>query len=670
GLERICAVLQGQSSNYDTDIFRGLFGAIGEITSAQPYRGTLEGMTDVAYRVVADHVRALAFALSDGGRPSNEGRGYVLRRILRRAARYGRQYLNTGGSEFLYRLVPTVVNEMGEAFPELRARPEAVAEMIRDEEAGFNKTLDRGLSLFEAEAEKISSAGRKEIPGQVAFELYATYGFPTDLTELMARERGLCVDMVGYEDAMSDHRIASTSPSALPAMIASTATTLPAMDDSFKYGELTLLAKVLGWVDDGHFVTCGELVGSGGPGRKISLITDRTNFYAESGGQVGDIGRLVTETGAFAVSDTQKVGECVLHVGTIENGRILPGQPTELTVDAKRMDTARNHTATHLLNWALREVLGDHVDQAGSEVGPQRLRFDFTHNKALTHEQLDEIERLVNEQILADREIGASVIPLQKAMRIEGVCAVFGEKYPDPVRVISIGTLDPLSEATRKMSVALCGGTHLARSSQVGFFKIIGTEAIAKGVRRIFAVTGPDAVAKVQAMSQAIRETSAILKAPAEQLGERVAAMQKEIKSLRKKLAAAGGDGGDGAAEIDGLTDAAETVGDVKVVVGELSVGDANQLRSAMDKIRQKCGPRVAAFVGSVDEGKVMLVAAVSDAVIASHGVGAGEWIGDIAPIVGGRGGGKPQLAQAGGKDPARLGEALKVAGEWIKTRL
>ncbi|NLF29357.1 MAG: alanine--tRNA ligase, partial [Planctomycetes bacterium] len=660
GFERITAVLQGVRSNYDTDIFTRLFDAIGQITAAAPYTGKLDDMKDVAYRVVADHIRALTFAFTDGARPSNEGRGYVLRRILRRAARYGWQYLNTGGREFLYKLVPTLVDQMGEPFPELKRNPGEVAEIIREEEAGFNKTLDRGIALFEAEAAGLEKAGRTELSGEVAFELYATFGFPVDLTALMARERGLTVDTEGYDAAMAAHR--ATSAAGGGAFKVVHVAGLPATDDAARYDRADLKATVRGWVVEGRFVTDGSI----GVNEVVSLVTDRTNFYAASGGQVGDAGKITTDTGVFAVHDTQYNGACVLHIGQVERGTIAAGQAATLSVDPSRLDTMRNHTTTHLLNWALRKVLGGHVDQKGSLVDPDRLRFDFANPKAVTGEQLAEVERLVNEQILADRAVGVNILPLAEAMKIEGVRAVFGEKYPDPVRVISIGTADPRRAAG--VSVEFCGGAHLDRTAQAGLFKIVAEEAVAKGVRRITALTGRAAVQYVRAMADVLGEVTAALKVPAEQIPERIAAMQAEIKTLRRKLesGAAAGDGG-GA---DALVAGARTIGGVKVVVGELQAASIAQLRSAVDQIRQKCGDRTAVFVGWVDEGKVTLLAAVSDAVIASTGAKAGDWVRAIAPLVGGGGGGKPQLAQAGGKLPDKLPEALTEAGKWIEAKL
>ncbi len=660
GFERVTAVLQGAKSNYDSDIFTSIFAAIGEITGAEPYTRKMDDMKDVAYRVVADHIRALTFAFTDGVRPSNEGRGYVLRRICRRAARYGRQYLNTGGEEFLYKLAPTIVAQMGDAFGELRERADEVAEIIRDEETGFNKTLDRGIALFDKEADKLAAAGTTELAGDVAFELYATFGFPVDLTELMARERGMTVDMAAYDHAMARHREASVGSGGSFKVVHVTG--LPATDDTGKFGSPVMTATVLGWAVDGRFVTEGSI----SKDEALSLVVDKTNFYGESGGQVGDAGTITTETGVFAVHDTQINGDCVLHVGQVESGSILAGQQATLAIDASRADTMRNHTTTHLLNWALRKVLGDHVDQKGSVVDPDRLRFDFSNPKAVTADQQAEVERLVNEQILADHTVGVNVIALKEAMAIDGVRAVFGEKYPDPVRVISVGADDPRTAPA--VSIEFCGGTHLSRSSQAGLFKIVAEEAVAKGIRRITAVTGRGAAEWVQTMAATLRETTAALKVPAEQIPERVAALQKDIKALRKKLesdgAAAGGAG------VDDLVAKAETIGDVKVVIGELKVASVGQLRSAMDQIRQKCGSKAAAFVGWVDDGKVMLIAAISDEVIKSHSAKAGDWVREIAPLVGGGGGGKPQLAQAGGKLPDKLPDALVKAGEWIRAKL
>jgi alanyl-tRNA synthetase len=337
-----------------------------------------------------------------------------------------------------------------------------------------------------------------------------------------------------------------------------------------------------------------------------------------------------------------------------------------LAVDRSRMDTRRNHTATHLLNWALREVLGEHVSQAGSVVDPERLRFDFQHDKALTDEQLAEIERLVNQRVRDDEMVGINEIPLEAAMKIEGVRAVFGESYPDPVRVVSVGTLNPLSQVDRTCAVEFCGGTHLNNTGQMGVFKIVAEESVAKGVRRITAVTGRGAIETIQQTDQAMRQVAAQLKVPPGQAPERVAALQEEIKTLRKKLASGAGAGGG----VDALAASAQTVGEAKLVCGELSVTSVEQLRTAADQIRQKLGDASAAMLGWVDDGKVMLIAAVSETLIKEHGLKAGDWVREVAPIVGGGGGGKPHMAQAGGKDPAKLPEALSAAQDWASRKL
>ncbi len=536
-----------------------------------------------------------------------------------------------------------------------------MAEIIRDEETSFNRTLDRGLALFEAEAAHVENSGSKEISGQTAFELYATYGFPVDLTQLMARERGLNVDMNAYASAMEEHRQTSSAGAAFTAV---QVVGLPATDDAPKYGALTTTADVLGWAEGEKYVCSGSLT----QGREASLVLDRTNFYAQAGGQVGDIGRIETETGVFTVQDTYKQGEAVLHAGKVAKGEIQPGQQAKLFVDHSRNETMRNHSATHLLNWALRETLGPHIQQAGSEVSPEHLRFDFSHPKALTTEELEKVERLVNERALADEVVAATIMPLAQAKKIPGVRAMFGEKYPDPVRVISVGTADPLHEATQATPVEFCGGTHLTHSSQVGFFKITAEEAVAKGVRRITAVTGRAAVTEIQMMDRSLSAAVKTMAASPEQLAERIAGLQKEVKTLRKKLesGAAASSGG----SIDALVGGAETIGEVKLIVGELAAASINQLRTSVDQIRQKAGEKVAIMIGWIEEDKVTLIASVSDAVIAAKGLKAGDWVKQIAPLVGGGGGGKPQMAQAGGKEPAKLPEALKAAAEWAKEKL
>ena len=643
GFERICAVLQDKADNYATDVFAPLMAALAEM-SGVGYGAAPE--TDVALRVVADHARAIGFAIADGVLPSNEGRGYVVRRILRRAARFGRKL---GRHEpFLHALVPVLVEQMGEVFPELAARAETVARTIQDEEESFNRTLDRGLEIFARAADRAD--GR--IGGDVAFELYATYGFPVDLTQLMAAERGLTVDMPGYEAEMTRHREISAGGGG--AFRADAVTGLPETDDAGKYAATRLRAKVLGWVAGETFVTDGQL----SKGDEAAVVLDRTSFYGEQGGQVGDTGRLTWRGGTFGVRDTKIVGHCVLHVGAVEKGTLSVGDEVAAAVGPARGDTMRNHTATHLLNWALRRVLGEGVDQAGSVVDPARLRFDFTHGSALSDEQQAEVETLVNERILADEPVSAKTMPLAEAREMPGVRAVFGEKYPDPVRVIRTGR-------GKRSSAEFCGGTHVKRTGQIGLFKIVSEESVAKGVRRIVAVTGREAVRHVQAVFSAAQSAAGMLRATVEQLPDRIAAMQAEIKQLRKQRTADGAGAG-----LERILAAAEDIGGVKVMVGELDADTPEAMRSAVDQLRQKAGGPAAVLVGSRAGGRVCLIAGLSEDVVASASVRAGDWVKVAAAVVGGSGGGKPTLAQAGGKDAAQLPRALDAGRAWIGEKL
>ena len=664
GFERVCAVLQGKKSNYATDLFVPIiekietltdhrYGASSALADRFDATGT-DDLGDVACRVLADHARALTFAIADGIIPSNEGRGYVLRRILRRAVRYGRQRLGIDGA-VVSPLVPTVVDMMGRMFPELAQRRQYVLETIQDEEAAFARTLDRGIELFQRQADKLRQAGQKKISGDVAFDLYATYGFPVDLTELMAEESGLTVDMGGYEAAMKDHQ--DTSRAGGEAFKTAETLDLPACDDSARDADAPVEAAVLGWVAEAQYVTDGSLA----PGARAGVVLDKTNFYAEQGGQLGDSGLLAWDGGSFAVSDTQLGGASVLHVGAVTAGSLAPGQRVTCHVGPDRGATRGNHTATHVLNWALRQVLGDHVNQAGSVVGPDRLRFDFLHNQAPTAEQLAEVERLANARILADEPVTVSVMPLAEAKAIPGVRAVFGEKYPDPVRVVAIGPDAEVSGGAGESAVEFCGGTHLARTGQIGLLKIVSEESIAKGVRRVTAVTGAAAVAYVQELAAVVRSASLALKTPPERIAERIAAMQKEIKALRKAPKPAGG--GQEAFEVLETVDSPAGA----VLIGRMPSADAQVMRAQCDRQRQKGA--AAMLVGAAEGDKVMLVAMVSQALAASGLMQAGAWVKAVAPIVGGGGGGKDTMAQAGGKDAGRLDEALSAAARWARDR-
>jgi len=663
GFERICAVLQGKKSNYATDLFVPIIKKIETMTdhrygasSGLEDRFDVTGdsdLGDVACRVLADHVRTLTFAIADGILPGNKGRNYVLQRILRRGVRYGRQHLGIEGP-VISPLVPTVVELMGGMFPEIVERQQYIIETIQTEEATFNRTLDRGIDLFQRQADRIRKAGEKQLPGEVAFDLYATYGFPVDLTELMAEENGLTVDMPGYEQAMTEHQ--ETSKGGGGAFRAAESIDLPSCDDSAKDDPTPIEATVLGWVLEGRFVTEGSL----GAGDEAAVVLDKTNFYAEQGGQLGDSGELTWQGGSFAVSDTQLGGATALHVGTVTGGSLSAGQVVTCTVGPDRMATRRNHTGTHVLNWALRQVLGDHVNQAGSVVGPDRLRFDFLHNQAVSADQLIEVERLANERILADETVTVQVMPLADAKEIPGVRAVFGEKYPDPVRVVAVGAGEDLSAPRAGAAVEFCGGTHLSRTGRIGLLKIVGEESVAKGVRRITALTGAAAVACVQELAAVVRSASQALKVPADQIADRIAAMQKEIKTLRKAPKAAGG------------ADAFEVVETIESPCGDVLIGrmpspDAQAMRAECDRQRQKGA--AALLAAAVDGDKVMLVAMVSEALVGCTGMNAGAWVKAVAPIVGGGGGGKPTMAQAGGKDASKVVEALSVAAQWARDK-
>jgi alanyl-tRNA synthetase len=659
GFERVTAVLQGKTSNYDTDVFSPIFAAIQQVTGAPSYTGKLDDLRDTAYRVIADHIRALTFALTDGAQPGNEGRDYVLRRILRRAERYGRQYFGTK-EPFLCELVPHVVRVMEHAFPELGKDPGRVAGLIRADEVSFIRTLDRGIKLFGEAAERAQHAGTRQICGQDAFQLHDTFGLYIDITEQMAGEAGLTVDRAGYEQEMERAKEIARGAQKKHTVTAISGE-LPKTDDSPKYKGLSAKAKILAWTRDNAVVTSGTL----NAGDEVGLILDKTNFYAEQGGQVGDKGTVTTKTGAFDVEDTKRLGDAVLHLGKVREGTLKVDQPANLQVSGERADTMRNHTATHLLNWALRKVLGEHVEQKGSLVDPDKTRFDFSHNEPLTAEQIAEVERLVNEQIYADLPVTAVYKPLEEAKKINGVRAVFGEKYPDPVRVLIIGAKKP-EEATLENSVEFCGGTHLNHTGQAGFFKIVGQELVGAGVRRVTAVTGREAVATVQRMTSALNDLTARFKCSVAELPARVESLQAEIKKLQQQVKKGAALDLQGAA--DKLLASATEVNGAKVIVGEMPAGPEEQMRNQIDRIKQTAGSAVV-VVGWADDGKVGLLAMVTEDLV-KKGVHGGKLIGQVARVVGGGGGGKPSMAQAGGKEPAKLGEALALAKQLATQQL
>lgn len=657
GFERITKVIQGKASNYDTDVFQPIFAAIQKVTGAAPYGGVLDDLKDTAYRVIADHIRTLTFALTDGAAIGNDGRNYVLKRILRRAERYGAQVLGTK-EPFLHALVPTVVELFGGPFPELKANPAKVRSAIFDEEEAFLRTLSRGIKLFTGLVDTMKREKRTVVSGPEAFKLHDTYGVLIDITQQMAQEQGLSVDVAGYEKAMEDAR-ASARGHAKKFVTAAIQGDLPATDDAPKYATAQVEATVVGWVKDNAVAREGSLTA----GESVALLLDRTNFYGEQGGQVGDQGIITTAAGAsFAVEDTQRLGETVLHVGTLDAGTLAVGDRVLLNQSVgRRVDVMRNHTATHLMNLALRQVLGGDVDQRGSLVDENKTRFDFTHDKPLTAEQLREVEDRVNRQVIRDHVVAAALMPLAEAKKLPGVRAVFGEKYPDPVRVVMIGTDDPAHIAA-DMSVEFCGGTHVPRTGTIGLFRLVSQEAVAKGVRRVTAVTGRAAYADAQARGAVLEELAGRFQCKPDELPARVDALQEQVKKLQEQLKK--GAAADLGGVVDKLLESAPALGGATVVIGQLPDGTTTDAaRTQVDRVRQKVGASFVVFGWTEEGGKVPFLAAMS-ADLVKKGVKAGDVVKQVAAVAGGSGGGKPDLAQAGGKDAAKLSEALAKARE------
>ncbi|MCS7020765.1 MAG: alanine--tRNA ligase [Gemmataceae bacterium] len=664
GFERICAVLQGKESNYDTDVFTPLFAAIKDVTGAAPYGGRLDDLKDVAYRVIADHIRTLTFALTDGAAIGNVGRDYVLRRILRRAERYGVQYLGTQ-EPFLYRLVPVLVEQMGDVFPELRRQPDHVQEQIREEEKSFLRTLHRGLKLFERIAEETRQAGRATISGEDAFKLHDTYGLFIDITQQMAAEQGLGVDVAGFEQAMEQAR-AKAREAGKKVHISAVSGELVPTDDHYKYLPEPLHARVIGWLQDNQVITDGVLQA----GAKTALLLDRTNFYAEQGGQVGDTGwiRIPHDGAVFVVEDTQRLGDSVLHIGTLQQGELRPGVEVEAIYDApRRLAIMRNHTATHLLNFALRRVLGSHVEQRGSLVDDNKTRFDFSHDKPLTAEQLRQIEHIVNEFIQRDEPVIAVYKPLAAAREIPGVRAVFGEKYPDPVRVVIVGTHSP-ERVTVDHPTEFCGGTHVAHTGQIGCFKIVSQEAVAKGVRRLTAVTGPAAFTLWQTRAYLLEDLALQLQCRPEEVPQRVAQLQEQMKKLQEQWKK--GNVSDLTAVVDRLMTEAPVIQQSRLVVGQLPADTAAEaVRMQVDRLRKKLPSALVVFGWVEADSKVPLIVAVTSDLV-QKGVKANELVKPLAEVVGGGGGGRPDFAQAGGKWPDKLATALELARQLGRQRL
>ncbi len=639
GLERLSAVVQGVHSNFATDLFQPIIKQIASIAGASYGH---DRQTDIAYQVIADHLRAMTFLVSDGVLPSNEGRGYVLRRVIRRAGRYGR--LIGIEKPFLYRLTGVVADEMRDAYPEIADNREHVAKVVLIEEERFAATLDSGLALLNETTARLKAAGSNIIPGDVLFRLYDTYGFPLDLVSDMARDTGLILDEEGYRRAMEEQRskaraawVGSGSEKVKPVYKDATAKLPKTVFTG--YDTLEDSAEIIAIIKD------DAIVGEAHEGEKVEIILDRTPFYAESGGQVGDKGEILGEFSKFSVMDTVKpLEDLVIHKGLVKKGSFKRGDAVLARVDSEvRMDTMRHHTVTHILHATLRSVLGEHVKQAGSLVAPDRLRFDFTHYAPLSRREKERIEEIVNERIIENHPVETRVMSLEEAMNT-GAMALFDEKYGDMVRVVTV----------RDVSRELCGGTHAKASGDIGLFKILSESGVAAGVRRIEAVAGRRAYAAVKRQGQDLAEIAEMLKAPDFEAVQRVEKMLGQAKALEKEV--------ERLKQMLQTSQAADLAGDVRVIEGVKTLAkrvdgmDAKDLRAFGDKLRDRLGSSVIAL-GSVKDEKVNLIVMVSKDLIDRYH--AGQIIKDMAGVLGATGGGKPDLAQSGGKDPAKLDAAL-----------
>jgi alanyl-tRNA synthetase len=667
GLERIAAVLQNKASNYDTDLFMPIISTIAGETGHK-YTSKLDSKTDSAIRVIADHIRSVGFAIADGVTPSNEGRGYVIRRILRRAARFGRVL---GMHEpFIYKLVSVLAETMGEAFGEIKERAEFVATVIEAEEASFGRALDRGLEIFASAAKKAKDG---IISGEDAFGLYDTYGFPLDLTELMARERNLKVDTETFEKLMEQQRQRARDAQKISEMTVNIGVRLPVTDDSPKFKTDSLATRINSWIRSGSRITGTMSTQEGARdrdnvfGETIGLILEETCFYAEAGGQVGDWGIIESGPDNFKVERTIKKGDCVIHWGKL-GGSMSSGQEVTATVDENRADSKKNHTATHLLQWALQQVLGESVRQQGSLVCPDYLRFDFTYPKALTGQQLKQVEHLVRERIAENIPVSCAVMAIEEAKKL-GAMALFGEKYGGQVRVVAIGT-EGGGKLKDAFSREFCGGTHVDNTGEIGGFKVTKEESISAGVRRITALTGEALTNYLMERSEIIDDLIEMLKVPSEQLTGRIQKLIDDNKELAKQLKNAAKLGGtDIIAEANDLLDKAERVGDTAVIVGSVSAAGIEQVRAAIDSLKKKAKSAAIILGFAENDDKVTLLAGMTNDLI-KKGIKAGEVIKTIAPIIDGRGGGRSHMAQAGGKNPAKLNEALAKAAQIIKEKL
>ncbi|HEL9812090.1 TPA: alanine--tRNA ligase [Klebsiella pneumoniae] len=636
GLERIAAVLQHVNSNYDIDLFRDLIASVAKVTGATD-------LTNKSLRVIADHIRSCAFLVADGVIPSNENRGYVLRRIIRRAIRHG----NMLGAKdtFFWKLVAPLIDVMGSAGDELKQQQAQVEQVLKTEEEQFARTLERGLALLDEELSKLKG---DTLDGETAFRLYDTYGFPVDLTADVCRERNINVDEAGFEAAMEEQRRRARESSGFGADYNAMIRVDGASE--FKgYDHLELNGKVTALFID------GKAVDSVSAGQEAVVILDQTPFYAESGGQVGDKGELKGAGFSFAVSDTQKYGQAIGHIGKVASGTLKVGDAVQADVDEARRQRIRlNHSATHLMHAALRQVLGTHVAQKGSLVNDKALRFDFSHFEAMKPEEIRAVEDLVNAQIRRNLAIETNIMDIDAA-RASGAMALFGEKYDDRVRVLRMGDF----------STELCGGTHAARTGDIGLFRITSESGTAAGVRRIEAVTGEGAMAILHAQSDQLNDIAQLLKGDSHNLGEKVRAalertrqLEKELQQLKEQAAAQ---------ESANLSSKAEEINGVKLLVSELTGVEPKMLRTMVDDLKNQLGSTIV-VLATVADGKVSLIAGVSKDV--TDRVKAGELVGMVAQQVGGKGGGRPDMAQAGGTDASALPAALASVKGWVSAKL
>lgn len=634
GFERIVAVLQKKSSNYDTDVFQPLMKVIDDITKVE-----YTGYDGVAHRVIADHIRALSFAIADGALPSNEGRGYVLRRLLRRAARFGRSL--DIHKPFIYQLVPVLADSMGETFPELNEKNQYIAMVIRGEEESFGQTLDRGLEIFQRAADQIKARKETILPGKEVFQLYDTYGFPVDLTRLLAEEQQLELDMNGFDLEMQKQKSRAKEARQVHFEI----------KDFFKDGEEPPNSEFVGYSE---FEIMARIIAY----HDNEVLLDKTPFYGESGGQVGDQGLIRDGKGEFElqVLDTKKSGDRIIHIGDLKKGALEQAMGTELiaAVDVeRRIATARNHTATHLLHRALRKILGEHVNQAGSMVAPNRLRFDFTHFEPVAESKLNQIESIVNEQVRRNIPVEIHYRDFDEAKKM-GATALFGEKYGDVVRIVQIGDF----------SMELCGGTHLDATGQIGYFRLVDEGGVAAGVRRIEAVTGEEADRLLRSEKAILAELRELSGVPTDELVHRIEQILEDRKTTHKQL--------DelllksSASKLEPLVDSAIDLNGFKLIATRVDSDTAEGIKKLGDFVRSKIKSGVAVLGAVIDE-KPFLLCVVTDDLIKTQGLRAGDIVRELAHHIGGGGGGKPHMAQAGGKDASKLDFALKKSASVVE---